>query len=264
MRILFLSALLMTSTILIAVEDVTQDNEMKGSKDSSHSRCKRGPRGLTGPKGVQGNTGPTGLEGLPGGPTGATGPTGPTGVTGPIGPVGIGPIGQAGPIGPATQPLQSWAHYYSIMSQQIDQYGRVAFENPGGGGIIQLGVVGGMSVSGSPATKFNLLPGPNNAYYVSVGINTNQIGTDDLYSVWLNGNRASSGLHFGLTNQPIIPFFGGTSVQMLRGEGIVIDYIGGGFIEVVAESSDGLTILHNQGDATAEIRIVWLGPILQQ
>lgn len=261
MRILFLSALLMTSAFLVAVEDVTQVSEMKRSSDSSSSECKNGSRGLPGPKGAQGNRGPTGLEGLPGGPTGVTGPTGPTGGTGPRGPVGIGPSGHVGPFGAATQPLQSWAHYYSVMNQHVDQYEPVAFENPGGGGIVQLGVIGGITVSGTPTEQFHLLPGLN-AYYVSVAINTNQIGTDDLYSVWLNGNRASSGIHYGLTNQPMTPFFGGSSTQMLRAEGIVVDFLGNGVIAVVAESTDGLNIVHSQGDVTGEIRIVWLGPLL--
>lgn len=267
MRILLLSTLLVSSAFLHGTEKVSEtigNNQIILSHDeSSSSSCQRGPRGPAGRRGPEGEEGKPGPTGIPGGPTGPTGPTGQIGNQGVRGPTGIGPTGPVGPLGPENVPQAVWAHYYSTEAQDISDGSPITFENPGGGGVIQIGAVG-ITVSGAPPSVFTLLPNVNNmfnAYYLSVSVTSSSVGTPDLFGVYLNGARVNSGIHQGLAIQPIVPFEGGVSTITLRLEGIIVDFVGSGHLQVLAEAENGFNIPYRQGDVSAEIRIVWLGPI---
>lgn len=278
MRILLLSALLMSSTLLQGVETQKgiQDNldkNMSSSSSSSSGSCCRGPRG---PRGERGNPGPEGDTGPTGPSTGPTGPTGPagfqgaTGATGPTGAKGAtGAVGPTGEEGPEVGFTNAWLHFYSTAAQTLSFNQPVAFLTSGAnqfGDIPGGGAFGGLRPQAAPGfganTQFDLLSFPA-AYLVSITIVTSNIDQADLFAVWYNGARVNG--TYGALFQPADPIPGSTTGAVTLTFKQIISDIGGGNIRVVA-GPNGLTIPQlgaapTGPDVNAEIRIINIGPI---
>lgn len=266
MRILVLSALFLSSALLQAQEQPIeiQTHEMASHHhdSSSPNRCPRGPRGPAGQKGPTGDRGASGPAADPSSVTGPTGPTGPQGI-GPAGPTGpIGPTGLRGPTGPTGVLGPAWADYYSVETQSLTAGDLLFFEAAGAGGAGSLSFFGsfvGVIGIGAPVNTFALLSTPG-AYLVTLTVLTPTSDTPKLYSVFLNGVEANAGHHYGTDGQPFFPIPDGVTgtVQLVTDE-IVVDQNGGGILQVVAEND--FLIPENNGDTTAGIRVIYLGPI---
>lgn len=282
MRILLLSALLMSSALVNGVEnwgpsvgsqlDQINDTEMSSSSSSSSSSHRRGPTGPRGVRGPTGDTGPTGPTPPPAGPTGPAGDTGATGFTGRRGPTGLvgprGPTGATGDRGFTPIPNAVYAHYYNVAAQTIDQFDNVRFTIPGGEGFLTLPEFGGIqAISGFPGnTEFLLLPIPG-AYMVTVSLVINtQEPQDDLVGVYVTpaagGGAVRLNGSYGITNQPFgdNPLGFSDSYVTITFAQIITD-LGLGRLSVKVESASGLVLPSLQGDSNAEITIVFLGPI---
>lgn len=264
MRNLLLSTLLLSSSLLQAQEkQEIQSHEMASHHNDSSSTCPRGPRGPTGQKGPTGDRGPMGPPAAISSITGPTGPTGPHGFRGPAGPTGAlgatGPMGQTGSTGNLAP---AWSDYYSVESQSPSAGDAIFFEAAGAGGAGSLSFFGsfiGIIGIGAPVNTFSLLSTPG-AYLVTTTLLTQTCDSTKLFAVYLNGVEANPGHHYGSVGQPFFPIPDGvTGTIQLVVDSIIVDPNGGGILQVIAEND--LLIPENDGDTTAEFRVVYLGPV---
>lgn len=295
MRMLFLSALLMSSALVLQIEaaadtqNQTKSTKAFGKKDKADRKdtadlkddgscdpsCSRfgptGPRGRRGPDGRQGPVGPVGPVGGATGPTGPRGATGGTGSTGPSGLQGFtGPRGNTGAIGPEGALRPAWAHYFNTRSYSSTGGTNFLFNSAGGEGFDDLGSFGITAFSSfqQPPLQFIdsfALLAHASSYFVTVTyvVESSELGNGgipDIFAIYHNNTKVNGS--YGSTNQPFSTRIGNRDLVTLTFAGIVTDS-GGGTLQIRNERSpsDILTVPFLDGDVNTEITIVSLGLI---